>query len=264
LRTKNTRLQLARKLGCLVRVQADQIRGTRTIFQTASRQPSVGVLSAHHWSITMQTSDRGLATLAGHEGIVLHPYRDSVGVWTIGIGHTAAAGAPNPQGVQAMTVAEAMALFRRDVAKYEREVLSAVKVPLAQHEFDALVSFHYNTGGIAKAKLTAALNRGDRAGAAAGFMGWLKPPEIEGRRRAEQTLFAKGTYGDGFASVYTATDGNVNRSSAKRINVIEALGSPAAPDPVDPPPEAISLVAAAAELRALADRLDPPARAGGV
>jgi lysozyme len=205
----------------------------------------------------MQTSDRGLATIVGHEGIVLNPYRDSVGVWTIGVGHTAAAGAPNPQSVPAMTVDEAMALFRLDVAKYEAAVSAAVKVPLAQHEFDALVSFHYNTGGIAKAKLTAALNRGDRAGAAAGFMGWLQPPEIKGRRVAEQALFAKGTYGDGFANVYTATNGRVNQSSAKRMNVLAALGAPDAPepDPVDHPPAVDSAAAIASDLATLVERL---------
>ena len=36
-------------------------------------------------------------------------------------------------------------------------------VPLAPHEFDALVSFHYNTGAIARAALTGAFNAGDRA-----------------------------------------------------------------------------------------------------
>ena len=57
--------------------------------------------------------------------------------------------------------------------RYEAAVLRAVKVPLEPHEFDALVSFHYNTGGIAKAALTRHLNAGDRAAAATAFMAWL-------------------------------------------------------------------------------------------
>lgn len=182
----------------------------------------------------MKMSDRGLAALAGHEGIVLSPYKDSVGVWTIGVGHTAAAGAPHPQSTPSMTIAEAMDLFRRDVARYEADVDRAVTVPLQQHEFDALVSFHYNTGGIARANLTKALNRGDRSGAIDGFMGWLQPPEIAGRRTAEQKLFATGAYGDGKATVYTASAGRVNWSSGKRVDVLAMLGADVSPTVEEP------------------------------
>src|SRR5690554_8022217 len=105
----------------------------------------------------MKVSDRGLAFIAGHEGVVPYPYRDSVGVWTFGIGHTASAGAPNPAGMTRgveRPLEEVFATFRRDIAKFEARVNAAVKVPLAQHEFDALVSFDFNTGGIHRAKLT--------------------------------------------------------------------------------------------------------------
>lgn len=159
----------------------------------------------------MQTSPAGVAALAAHEGIVRAPYLDSVGVWTIGIGHTAGAGDPKPaamaKGVE-ISLAEVFAIFRRDIARFEADVNRAVKVPLKQHEFDALVSFHFNTGGIAKAKLTEALNRGDRAGAADGFMGWLKPPEIRRRREAEQRLFRDGVYPGGSVPIYGVTAKN--------------------------------------------------------
>jgi hypothetical protein len=36
----------------------------------------------------MRVSPQGIAELASHEGIVPYPYLDSVGVWTLGIGHT--------------------------------------------------------------------------------------------------------------------------------------------------------------------------------
>ena len=48
-------------------------------------------------------------------------------------------------------------VFRADLERYEAAVLRTVKVSLAPHEFDALVSFHYNTGGIAKAAKPAGL-----------------------------------------------------------------------------------------------------------
>ncbi len=145
---------------------------------------------------SMRTSTKGLLALMAHEGIVLSSYKDSVGVWTIGVGHTAAAGAPEPTPGQTITLKEAVDIFRRDITKYEKDVNEAVKVPVQQHEFDALVSFHYNTGGIKKARLTKSLNAGDHIAAAAQFMGWTKPPEIIGRRRKEQNLFANGDYGN--------------------------------------------------------------------
>ena len=44
----------------------------------------------------MHMTDRGLLALVRHEGIVPGPYLDVAGVWTFGIGHTAAAGSPDP------------------------------------------------------------------------------------------------------------------------------------------------------------------------
>lgn len=96
----------------------------------------------------MKTSDKGMIALMQHEGIVPAPYADSVGVWTYGIGHTAAAGAPDPKTLPMgmpddldAALREVMAVFKRDIATYEAAVNKAVKVPLEQHEFDALVSF---------------------------------------------------------------------------------------------------------------------------
>jgi lysozyme len=144
----------------------------------------------------MKTSDKGLVALMGREAIVLSTYDDTKAIPTIGVGHTNAAGDPKPTTGLKISLNEALDIFRRDIVRYEDAVNSAVKVPLEQHEFDALVSFHFNTGGIAKAKLTEHLNKGDKKAAAEGFLGWLQPPEIEGRRRAEMTQFATGNYGN--------------------------------------------------------------------
>jgi len=154
----------------------------------------------------MKTSAKGLAFLASLEGIVLGPYKDSVGVWTYGIGHTKAAGSPNPELMQRGElgdVKDAVEVFKRDIEKYEAAVSSAVKVPVSQTEFDALVSFHYSTGAIARAKLTAALNGENRPLTVNGFMGWTKPSEIIPRRRKEQILFRDGFYSPGGIPIYT-------------------------------------------------------------
>ncbi len=144
----------------------------------------------------MRTSNKGLVALMGREAVVLSTYEDTKGIPTIGVGHTAAAGEPNPAPGLKISLRDALDIFHRDIVKYEDAVNAAVKVPLAQHEFDALVSFQFNTGGIAKAQLTRRLNDDDREGAAQGFLGWLRPPEIEGRRRAEMRQFATGDYGN--------------------------------------------------------------------
>ena len=181
--------------------------------------------------MTMKTSDAGLFALALHEGIVPAPYFDSVGVKTYGIGHTAAAGAPDPaslpMGMPAnldAALRDVFDLFRRDVAKYEAAVNRAVKVPITQAQFDALVSFHYNTGAIGRASLVKRLNAGDVGGAATGMMAWSKPAEIIPRRKAEQALFAHGTYPTGQATVWQVNSaGKVIWKPARRLSKDQVL-----------------------------------------
>lgn len=195
----------------------------------------------------MQTTGRGLLALIRHEGVVPGPYLDVKDVWTFGIGHTAAAGPPDParmpRGMPTDTQAgirEAFQLFRTDLATYEAEVLRAVKVPLQPHEFDALVSFHYNTGGIAKAALTRHLNAGNRVAAAAAFMGWLKPAAIRSRREAERDLFARGIYPTGTIPVWSVDrNGRVDFSRPiRRLTEVEALALLRPTATPTPPPAA--------------------------
>lgn len=179
----------------------------------------------------MKTSDAGIYAIALHEGVVPAPYFDSVGVKTYGIGHTAAAGAPDPakmpMGMPAnldAALVEVFDTFRRDLPKYEAGVNRAVKVPITQAQFDALVSFHYNTGAIGRASLVKRLNAGDAAGAAAGFMAWKKPPEIIERRKAEQALFAKGVYPKGLVTVWQVSGaGRVIWKPARRLDMQQVL-----------------------------------------
>jgi lysozyme len=179
-----------------------------------------------------KTSDRGLLALTRHEGIVPGPYLDVVNVWTFGVGHTAAAGPPDPAkmsrgmpGDLEAGLREAFRVFRADLARYEADVRRAVKVPLAPHEFDALVSFHYNTGGIARATLTQHLNAGNRAAAAGAFLNWRKPAAIIPRREAERDLFRDGHYPGGAIPVWAVDrHGRVDFSRpTRRLTEDEAL-----------------------------------------
>lgn len=179
----------------------------------------------------MKVSDKGIAALIAHEGIVPGPYKDSVGVWTFGIGHTAAAGRPDPvqmpRGMPAdldAALVHVFDVFRDDLVKYETEVARALKVPVSQNEFDALVSFHYNTGAIGRASLVKALNAGDRAGAARGFMSWVKPKEIIERRRSELKLFRDGVYPELKATVWRVdANGRVIWKPVKTLTMAQML-----------------------------------------
>ena len=91
--------------------------------------------------------------------------------------------------------AKADRLFARDLAKFEAEVSKAIgDTPTTQNQFDALVSFHYNTGAIASSTLGKLHKAGDYAGAAAQFGRWIynddKPMEgLKRRRAAERELY---------------------------------------------------------------------------
>jgi lysozyme len=188
--------------------------------------------------------------LARHEGLVPAPYRDSTGTWTFGIGHTAAAGPPDPaempRGMPADPddgIRAAFRAFRADLARYEADVRRAVTVPLKPHEVDALVSFHYNTGGIARAALTRHLNAGNRVAAAQAFLNWRRPAEIIPRREAERDLFRHGRYPGGPIPVWSVDPaGRVDVSRPiRRLTEDEALAllRPSQTPPVlDPAPDA--------------------------
>lgn len=193
--------------------------------------------------MSMRVSPRGIIQLVCEEGIVPFPYLDSKGVWTYGIGHTAGAGAPNPakmaKGV-ATTLTAVVQLFRRDLVKYENDVNKALKVKVSQTEFDAIVMWHYNTGAVATASWIKELNSGRRAAAAVGIMAWNKPPEIRGRRGAEQRLFRDGVYSTSTTTLVYTADGRGRLGKGVPTNVAYLLASvsdpaPAAPQPIPAP-----------------------------
>lgn len=104
--------------------------------------------------------------------------------WTIGYGST---GADVRQGV-VWTLEKADQRFEDDLRQFEFMVEDAVKVPLTQGQFDALVSIVYNVGpgsrykdGIIRLKdgrpstLLRKLNEGDYKNARAEFYRWVSP-----------------------------------------------------------------------------------------
>lgn len=114
--------------------------------------------------------------------------------WTIGWGATG-------KGIQRGTVwtqAECDARLEADLVRYAAEVARALgDAPTSQGQFDALVSFHYNTGAIARATLTKLHKAGDFTGAEAEFGKWVHADgkRLNGlirRRAAEAALYRNG------------------------------------------------------------------------
>lgn len=197
----------------------------------------------------MQTSPRGVAFLVAHEGIVPGPYWDSASppVLTWGIGHTAAAGAPIPAqmppgmpGDLDAALREVFAVFRRDLAKYEAAVASAIgRTPCAQHQFDAAVSFHFKTGAIARAAWVDLWKSGRPDAAAASMLAnWRRPSSIIGRRTAERDLFLTGDYGAERAAVWSVSaSGKIGRAirtmdQAEILSMLDPAPGPAKTRPV--------------------------------
>lgn len=142
----------------------------------------------------MQTSARGRALIAQREGVRLKAYTDSVGVWTIGVGHTSSAGPPHVSPGMTITAAEVQDILASDLAKFEATINAAIKAALADHEFDALSSLAFNIGQGAFSGSTVAhkLNAGDRHGAADAFLMWKNSggkPILLKRRQSERLQF---------------------------------------------------------------------------
>ncbi len=111
--------------------------------------------------------------------------------WTIGWGATGAGIGPGTVWTQAACDAR----LERDLLRYSADVARALgNAPTTQSQFDALVSFHYNTGAIARATLSRKHIAGDHAGAAREFDRWCHAggrvmKGLVRRRAAESALY---------------------------------------------------------------------------
>lgn len=141
----------------------------------------------------MQISPTGITKLSQREGVRLKAYRDTRGIWTIGVGHTSMAGQPDVYEGLEITMIDAMNIFQHDLLQYEGCVNSMLKVEVGQDQFDALVSICYNIGthAFAHSSLVHDLNTGDplKSKIDQDIMMWTKQSELIGRRRGEDGQF---------------------------------------------------------------------------
>lgn len=149
-----------------------------------------------------QLSDSGLALIQRWEGCArlradgrfeAYPDPGTGGApWTIGWGATG----PGIIAGTIWTQEQCDARLRADLSRFARDVAAAIgDSPTTQAQFDAMVSFHYNTGAIARASLTRPHRAGRNADAAAEFAKWIhangrRLAGLERRRAEEARLYA--------------------------------------------------------------------------
>ena len=142
--------------------------------------------------MTRRTSKAGIDLIKRFEGVRLESYRCPAGIWTVSAGVTG----PHIKPGMKITEEESDAMFAEALTKFEAGVNAAVKVPLSQSQFDAVVSLVYNIGvpAFKSSTLLKLLNAGDYRGASEQFGRWIHAgsavlPGLIRRRNAERDLF---------------------------------------------------------------------------
>ena len=145
----------------------------------------------------MKLSDNGFRLLGELEGIVLRPYKDSVGIPTIGIGSTYYEdGTKVKMTDKAITKERAIQLAKNVVKSFEEQVNKSILLPMTQNQFDAMVLLCYNIGksGFARSSVVRYFNLGNIQKAADSFLLWNKAggkvsKGLTNRRIKERALF---------------------------------------------------------------------------
>lgn len=104
----------------------------------------------------MEIGKKGLDLIKKFEGWFSAPYKDPIGIPTIGYGFTYYLPSRKKVTLQdkPLTKEQGEVMLKQVLKVYEGDVLRLVKKPLTQNQFDALVSFTYNLGGANLSKST--------------------------------------------------------------------------------------------------------------
>jgi len=130
--------------------------------------------------------------ISGFEGKRHKAYKDSRGLWTIGVGHLIK---PTEQWMlhTVLTDQQVEDLFKDDLKWCDEAVATSVRVPLNQNQMDALYSLCFNIGAdhFKQSEVVLHLNNNDYNRAANAFMNWVTPPVLKPRREKERELFLR-------------------------------------------------------------------------
>ncbi|TZF81815.1 lysozyme [Pedobacter sp. BS3] len=147
----------------------------------------------------MKIDIAGKTFLFNEEGLRLKAYKDSAGVWTIGIGCTYYPDGRKVKEGDTISKEQAYNLFDNVVRNYEAAVNNGVRLPLTQNQFNALVSFCYNVGvaGFSNSTLLQRINsRANEEQIRQQFNRWITAggqvsKTLVERRKREANLFFK-------------------------------------------------------------------------
>lgn len=162
---------------------------------------------------TYTTSERGIAFIKRHEGFRIKAYGDGPN-WAIGYGHNITVGDTifgdtingrvtqedirqlnRTKGDLTIAPEEAERILREDLQRFEKAVCDNVTVQITQGQFDAMVSFAYNTGrrNLARMIESSGLNLGNVQDVAQVWMQYHRAPRINNpsKRRQVETVLAR-------------------------------------------------------------------------
>ena len=145
----------------------------------------------------MKISNAGIELIKRFEGVRSRPYRDCIGLWTVGVGHLIGDGKSLPESWnKVFTKEEIDALLIQDLSRFERGITVQLPVPLKQCEYDALCSFAFNLGlgTLQRSTIRQALLRGDKVAAIESLLKYNKAggkvlKGLDNRRKDEAALF---------------------------------------------------------------------------
>lgn len=139
-------------------------------------------------------SDAGKALIRNFEGYYPFPYKDPIGLDTIGFGHLLG---ENERLTYPLLPRDAEKLLSRDTDVAGKGVNGLVAISLRQHQFDPLVSFVFNLGkgSLARSTMLKRINAGRHDDVPAEFAKWNKAggkvfAGLTRRRAAEATMYA--------------------------------------------------------------------------
>ena len=148
----------------------------------------------------MNVSKAGILLIKHHEGVRNRPYRDCIGLWTVGVGHLIGDGKSLPESWnKTFTSEEVDGILRADLRRFELGVSKMLpNIPLKQCEFDSLVSFAFNVGlgTFQRSTLRQALLRGNKQAAMESLVKYCRAggkiiKGLQTRRLDEKALFER-------------------------------------------------------------------------
>lgn len=155
-----------------------------------------------------ELSETGIKFITAKEGKRSKMYKDSVGIWTIGVGHAISKDENEARRLfpRDLSELEIEQLLRKDLERFCRAVEASVSIGINDNQFAALVSLAFNIGVTAftQSTLVKHLNLGKFAEAANQFLVWNKGTVngqkvviqgLSNRRAAEKELFLKAVNG---------------------------------------------------------------------